>query len=425
MQHLANTGHHHTAHDARAAAASDVSRGMIKDSRAAEPPFSLKAEGLVPNQTHKAGRLLPSAALVLLFVMLMIAPCAGEAFASWPVQGEPEVTLAYKESYRTQAGNDAVHRGVDCAASAGETVTSPVGGTVSFAGSVPAGEVEGCGTTLAVSVALPDGKTLTLMPFDEIWVSVGDELGEGAPVGRLAASGDRSSELPHLHVGLKMEGVYYDPLPLLGIAPAPVGDLSPGDDRPSLVPVEAELPAAASGEAVAEQAGVPFEGLGTEAGCGAAPVEGFGLAAEPPVVTGPDAEAVPAGHEVEAAGAGDLVVSSGEGAYESWQDLRRVDAAEPEEEPEGFLEGLWRHAMGLYGKVVSLVASLVPGLADIAPAVAAIALLALGAAIMVMTAMLLRTPAARRVRGRVRTNMERGVKALRLKFGGAKALESS
>ena len=148
-----------------------------------------------------------------------------QAYAGWVVEGEPAVLVGYGERYVSELGSQATHHGVDCLASAGAQCLFPAGGTVSFVGSVPAGDIPGCGTTLAVSVRIEDGRTLTLMPFDDVSVAEGQRVAEGQAAGIVASSGDGSTTMSHVHVGLKRGHTYYDPSELLGVAVIP----SPGE----------------------------------------------------------------------------------------------------------------------------------------------------------------------------------------------------
>lgn len=137
------------------------------------------------------------------------------ALAGWPVGGCEDVTMGFHDVYEL-AGRQVTHLGADICAHQGETLCAPLSGRVSFVGSVPAAESSSEDTMLAVSLQLADGKTLTMMPFDGVAVQHGDSVEEGAVLGTLAASGDRSSSATHLHMGLKQDGRYYDPLVFLG-----------------------------------------------------------------------------------------------------------------------------------------------------------------------------------------------------------------
>ena len=165
------------------------------------------------------------AAATLLSAYLFVAILPSSAYACWPLQGQGEnISLAFGQSYISGDGDSNIHHGVDCTSAAGSEVVCPKEGTVCFVGSVPQVGTANA-TMLAVSVKLPDGKTLTMMPFSDICVDEGQQVAEGQPVGVLASKGDASSSVPHLHVGLKDKSRYYDPSGLLGIDAAPSGNV--------------------------------------------------------------------------------------------------------------------------------------------------------------------------------------------------------
>lgn len=356
-------------------------------------------------QTQHPARGIPSAALALLSVVLAMLAGPSVALASWPVGGDPEVVTAFEEPYVSVSGASAVHRGVDCAAEAGEPVTSPVEGTVSFTGSVPAGEEAGCGTTLAVSVDLVDGRTLTLMPFDEVLVEVGDRVDEGSVVGYLAASGDKSSARTHLHVGLKRNGVYYDPLPLLGME-APGGE---GQPKPGVDPVLAPVPDGRGCSPVAEGA---FAGVAaTEVAWEEEPSATW-MPAQPAADQASSLEAAAGGaassnageaaarqneDSDDAHGSSVQTISSSEGAYEGW--LAKRNAALSEEEGlSNPLAQAQAFLCDLPGRVAALIGDMQAVLGSAAPVVATALFSAIAAAFTAGVARLLRALSSRRGR---------------------------
>jgi hypothetical protein len=113
------------------------------------------------------------------------------------------------------------HTGVDFAARAGTAVAAPAAGTVSFAGRV-------AGATW-VTIQVGTGVLVTIGPLDPVTVHVGQRVGPGFVVGRVGTGHDDA-----LHLGLRVDTVYTDPLPHLARAgPARLVPL-PGADPASI-----------------------------------------------------------------------------------------------------------------------------------------------------------------------------------------------
>lgn len=152
---------------------------------------------------------------VTVSILLARAGVAMGQAQPWPVDGR--LVLGYGAAYEA-AGVSRVHRGADILAAAGSRVLSPAAAVVAFAGRVP---VEDGTDRLAVSLDLPDGLRVTLLPLTDVSVTAGQRLAPGDPVGLLAAEGDPSYAEPHLHVGLRRGDTYLDPATLfVGVAAA-------------------------------------------------------------------------------------------------------------------------------------------------------------------------------------------------------------
>ncbi|MDP2300204.1 MAG: peptidoglycan DD-metalloendopeptidase family protein [Coriobacteriia bacterium] len=181
-----------------------------------------------------------SALGVLLCACVMLSPTAGAHGTAWvaPVAGGAIIT-AFGELYP-----GGTHRGVDVCAQSGADVCVPAAGRVTFAGRVPA---DGGGTCGAVTVEMPDGLRVSLLPLAEVFVTAGDELAAGETVGTVAATGDDSNPTSHLHLGLRRGDVYLDPSGLLptvdAVAPT-VPSSEPTPDVPDGEPPTASAPAA-------------------------------------------------------------------------------------------------------------------------------------------------------------------------------------
>jgi murein DD-endopeptidase MepM/ murein hydrolase activator NlpD len=100
------------------------------------------------------------------------------------------------------------HRGVDIGGRAGQAVRAPAGGRVRFAGPV-------AGVTW-VSLLVAPGVTVTVGPLLEAEVTAGQRVRALAPVGPLGPGHGMT-----LHLGLRVDGVYVDPLPYLLDRPRP------------------------------------------------------------------------------------------------------------------------------------------------------------------------------------------------------------
>lgn len=148
-----------------------------------------------------------SLAIVACSIVLSLFPRAAEAV---PVGGA--VILGFGESYPGDGGI-ALHRGADVACAEGEDVVSPQAGEVSFVGRVPSAAG---GTMLVVTVVTTHGN-LTFMPLADAVVARGQRVDVGQRLGTASASGDPSSPVTHLHVGLKRAGMYLDPSEVLGL----------------------------------------------------------------------------------------------------------------------------------------------------------------------------------------------------------------
>ena len=108
------------------------------------------------------------------------------------------------------------HRGIDIAAPTGEPVRTPAAGRVVFAGPVAG--------TIWVSLRVAPGVLVTLGPVLDPAVTAG-QVRSRSPIGRVGPGHGAT-----LHLGVRVDGVYVDPLPYLIDRPrarlAPL--LSPG-----------------------------------------------------------------------------------------------------------------------------------------------------------------------------------------------------
>ncbi len=195
----------------------------------------------------------------------------------WPLEGPSEVLLGFGVRYAGPDGSSATHHGIDLAADPGSRVRVIRAGTVTFAGSVPA---SGGGTMRAVTVDSGDVR-ISYLPLIDVSVSAGQAVEAGSLLGLVAASGDGSSERPHLHIGARVGTLYVDPatylsppVPGVGVEAEPVSEGVVVETVPAALPRSAGTPAAASTPAGEPVTG--FSGVGSTVGAGAstAPVPG-------------------------------------------------------------------------------------------------------------------------------------------------------
>ena len=203
--------------------------------------------------------------VVVCALAALAAPGAASAW-SWPVEGP--VLRPFVFGSDPYAGGQ--HRGVDVGATVGESVRAPVGGAVSFAGSVPNGG-------RALTIRTDDGYSVTLLQLGTLAVERGDAVAEGARVATVGESADAVTHAPHVHLGVRRtddEDGYLDPLRFLAARERPPA-AAPSAPRRAEPPVSAP----ASPPPPAERAPAP-EPRG--AGGGTRSCAGRGSSVRPP-----------------------------------------------------------------------------------------------------------------------------------------------
>ena len=133
----------------------------------------------------------------------------GSGTWSWPVHGP---VIRGFDPPETPYG--AGHRGIDVAVALGTTVRAPESGVVTFAGKV--------GGDLFATLDHGGGLASTYSWLSSTLVRKGDVVARGQPIAT-SGLGHDGSLVPHLHLGVKLDGSYVDPLLYLG--PAGVEDL--------------------------------------------------------------------------------------------------------------------------------------------------------------------------------------------------------
>jgi murein DD-endopeptidase MepM/ murein hydrolase activator NlpD len=146
------------------------------------------------------------------------AVVGGPAYGSyrWPVRG-PVIRPFEEPANPYSAG----HRGIDIAAPFGTAIRAPADGVVSFAGTVAGSQF--------ISIDHPDGIRTSYSWVSAISVTEGQAVTVGEVIGR-TGQGHPGSAQSHLHFSARLNGVYIDPMLLLGggnldevihLAPAP------------------------------------------------------------------------------------------------------------------------------------------------------------------------------------------------------------
>ncbi len=121
----------------------------------------------------------------------------------WPVGGARTIVEPYRApEHRYGAG----HRGMDLTAAG--VVVAPAAGIVAFAGRIADRGV--------LTIDHGDGYVITLEPVASTLVP-GDAVGAGTPIGEVASGGHAPGGA--LHVGVRLDGEYLNPLPLFGAVP--------------------------------------------------------------------------------------------------------------------------------------------------------------------------------------------------------------
>lgn len=134
----------------------------------------------------------------------VVAPAAPAAGAGW---GWPVVGPVIRGFDPPQTPFGAGHRGIDIAVAAGTPVLAPEAASVSFAGRV--------GGELYVTLDHGGGLSSTYSWVSAALVRRGDVVAGGSPIA-LSGRGHPGSSLPHLHLGVRLDGAYLDPLAFLG-----------------------------------------------------------------------------------------------------------------------------------------------------------------------------------------------------------------
>jgi hypothetical protein len=220
---------------------------------------------------------LPAALVVVATLALSLTSAPTARAWTWPVDGP--ILRPFVFGGDPYAGDQ--HRGVDVGAAAGGAVRAPVGGVVSFSGTVPGGGI-------ALTIRTLDGYSVTLVHVGASGVMKGALVAEGAHVAAVGPSGDAEFAEPYVHLGVRLTADpngYLDPLgflparPPAPTAPPVAGEGAPDEGEAGTTagtgdpPVADAPPAAAPGDADAdggaEEEGTPVAGETEDGAAGA------------------------------------------------------------------------------------------------------------------------------------------------------------
>lgn len=138
-----------------------------------------------------------------------IAPALPFGSWVWPVNGP---VIRGFDPPDTPYGTG--HRGIDVAVAPGTVIVAPGSGIVSFSGKV--------GGELFITIDHGGQLSSTCSWVSSSDVRKGEAVSQGQPIGTTGV-GHPGSTVPHLHFGVRLAGVYVDPLDYL--APRGVEDL--------------------------------------------------------------------------------------------------------------------------------------------------------------------------------------------------------
>ena len=127
----------------------------------------------------------------------------------WPLENDAAVSRAFGASVHPVTGHESFHWGVDLDAAHGQSVLAVAEGIV-----IDAGFDQAYG--YHVTIEHPDGMQTMYAHLSSYPVEVGDTVVQGGVIGYVGATGWATG--PHLHLAVRIDGEYVDPLTALGSA---------------------------------------------------------------------------------------------------------------------------------------------------------------------------------------------------------------
>lgn len=152
-----------------------------------------------------------SAALVLSLALSLggsASPSEADGTWEWPVRGARSIVAPFRAPAHEYGPG---HRGMDVAVGASPDVIAPAPGVVAFRGTVVDRPL--------ITIDHGGGRVSTWEPVSSA-LSPGDAVAAGDLIGTVAAGGHTARGA--LHVGVRLDGRYVNPLPLFGEVPRAV-----------------------------------------------------------------------------------------------------------------------------------------------------------------------------------------------------------
>lgn len=127
----------------------------------------------------------------------------GDIYFSWPCPSSSRITSYFGDRESPTEGASTNHKGIDIGASSGSPVLAAASGEVVIATySTSAGNY--------IMLSHGGGVYTVYMHMSSMSVSVGDQVTGGAQIGAVGSTGYSTG--PHLHFGIRIDGVYVNPL---------------------------------------------------------------------------------------------------------------------------------------------------------------------------------------------------------------------
>lgn len=166
---------------------------------------------LAPTRGFACLPMRVSLALIVFLVILSPQRCLAYEIAT------PFGALYGAENHR--------HLGVDVIQNEQSIIVAPVSGIVSFCGKIPKTNGQ---RVVALTLKTSDNHLVTLSPLIDVGLIRGQSVKKDQVLGALAASGDPSLDVSHLHLSLRIQEKYVDPCGLVSQSFAETDQSKPG-----------------------------------------------------------------------------------------------------------------------------------------------------------------------------------------------------